>query len=259
MKAVRYPLALAGLLVTSLLSLTGAGRFEQKLPTDRQIVHALNRLTFGPRPGDVEAVRRLTLEKWIEQQLQPERIAENPALESKLKPLATLQLAMWQILDQYPATPAGLIVRPPSANVMSLLTPQQIAKLMNGSLEDRRAFLASLEPDKRRMVLSAIPTQVLEFLPDDLRKEAEMARQAEQDALQKERRRLMPPLNQLLAPEQMRIINRGSREEKIALLSSFDAETRQRVMRSIPPQSVAEIPQLRRESMSQRQPQELVH
>src|SRR5205085_6693581 len=109
------------------------------------------------------------------------------------------------------------------------------------------------------MVLSAIPTQVLEFLPDDLRKEAEMARQAEQDALQKERRRLMPPLNQLLAPEQMRIINRGSREEKIALLSSFDAETRQRVMRSIPPQSVAEIPQLRRESMSQRQPQELVH
>src|SRR5262249_15730432 len=101
--------------------------------------------------------------------------------------------------------------------------------------------------------------QALELLPDDLRKEGEQARQSEQDALQKERRRLMPPLNEVLSPEQMRIINRGSREEKIALLNSLDGEKRQRVLRSIPPQSVADIPELRREAMSQRQPQELVN
>src|SRR3954469_11147284 len=43
-----------------------AGSFNQKLSADQQILHALNRLTFGPRPGDVEEVRRIGLTKWIE-------------------------------------------------------------------------------------------------------------------------------------------------------------------------------------------------
>ena len=55
--------------------------FEQRLSPDQQIVHALNRLTFGPRPGDVEEVRRIGLAKWMEQQLHPDQIAENPVLE----------------------------------------------------------------------------------------------------------------------------------------------------------------------------------
>jgi len=36
---------------------------------DAAIVHALNRLTYGPRPGDVERVKSIGLEKWIEAQL----------------------------------------------------------------------------------------------------------------------------------------------------------------------------------------------
>ena len=56
------------------------GRFDQKLPPDRQVVHILNRLTFGPRPGDVDQVRRIGLDAWIDQQLHPDRLAENAAL-----------------------------------------------------------------------------------------------------------------------------------------------------------------------------------
>ena len=33
------------------------------------ILHALNRLTYGPRPGDLEAVRQMGLAKWIDLQL----------------------------------------------------------------------------------------------------------------------------------------------------------------------------------------------
>lgn len=55
---------------------TDYGPFEKKLSRDQSIVHALNRLAFGPRPGDVEAVKRMGLEKWIDLQLHPERIAE---------------------------------------------------------------------------------------------------------------------------------------------------------------------------------------
>src|SRR5947207_11632332 len=88
-----------------------AGRFDQKLPTDKQIIHVLNRLTFGPRPGDVDHVRRLGVDKWIDLQLHPDRITEDAILETRLTALKTLQLPMWQILERYPATPAAFVVK----------------------------------------------------------------------------------------------------------------------------------------------------
>src|SRR5258708_22376958 len=75
--------------------------FQTKLPPDQRIIHVLNRLTFGPRPADVEEVRRTGVEKWIDLQLHPERIAENPALEAKLKPFETLRMNPEQILKEY--------------------------------------------------------------------------------------------------------------------------------------------------------------
>src|SRR5882672_2383339 len=116
MKRFGYALGLSALLVTALTGPgTAAGRFDQKLSIDKQIAHVLNRLTFGPRSGDLEQVRRLGLDKWIDLQLHPDRIAESPALETKLTALGTLQLPMWQLLETYPAVPAALTFRPPSA------------------------------------------------------------------------------------------------------------------------------------------------
>jgi uncharacterized protein (DUF1800 family) len=60
----------------------GASAVAQSSPTpveqrpDR-VVHVLNRLTFGPRPGEVERVREIGIERWIEQQLHPESIADS--------------------------------------------------------------------------------------------------------------------------------------------------------------------------------------
>jgi len=75
--------------------------FEQKLSPDRQIVQALNRLTFGLRPGDIEEVRRIGLAKWMEQQLHPDQIGENPILEQRLKPLETLGMPVADIVARY--------------------------------------------------------------------------------------------------------------------------------------------------------------
>jgi uncharacterized protein (DUF1800 family) len=55
------------------------------------IIHALNRLSYGPRPGDIERVRAMGLQKWIETQLAPARI-DNRALDAKLQGLETLTL-----------------------------------------------------------------------------------------------------------------------------------------------------------------------
>jgi len=49
----------------------------RELPADQQIIQALNRLTFGPRPGDALKVRAIGLDKWIDQQLHPEKINDS--------------------------------------------------------------------------------------------------------------------------------------------------------------------------------------
>jgi uncharacterized protein (DUF1800 family) len=56
---------------------------HRELAADQQIIHALNRLTFGARPGDVQKVRAIGLDKWVDQQLHPERI-DDSSLESFL-------------------------------------------------------------------------------------------------------------------------------------------------------------------------------
>ena len=91
-----------------------------------------------PRPGDLEQVRRLGVDKWIDLQLHPDRIAENPALEAKLTPLGTLRLPTWQLLEKYPAAPAAFTARPPSAIAFSSLPQPQVGRLLNCSVDERR-------------------------------------------------------------------------------------------------------------------------
>src|SRR5471030_1770037 len=64
-----------------------------QMTPDQKALHALSRMTFGPRPGDVEAVKTLGVNGWIEQQLNPQEIAENPVLDAKLAPLDTLRMS----------------------------------------------------------------------------------------------------------------------------------------------------------------------
>jgi len=74
-----------------------------QMTQEQKILHALNRLTFGPRPADVEEVRQLGLSKWIDRQLHPEELAENPELEAKLAPLDTLRMSPQELVSHYPA------------------------------------------------------------------------------------------------------------------------------------------------------------
>jgi uncharacterized protein (DUF1800 family) len=247
-----------GLAVSPLISFLGtaAGRFDQKLSTDKQIVQVLNRVTFGPRPGEIEQVRKMSVEKWMDLQLHPDRIPENPVLEAKLRPLQTLQLANWELVQNYPAAPTAFTLKPATA---PLLPPQQMAKLLNCSAEERRETLASFDPDTRRLFLLAGPQQFLEGLPDDLQQEARKMRQADQEMRQKEIRRLTPPLNEILSPEEILTTNRGPSQLKIALINTFSPEKRLQVLHAIPLQSLTDVPQLRREALLARQPQDLVN
>jgi uncharacterized protein (DUF1800 family) len=67
----------------------------------KRAVHALNRLSFGPRPGDVDQVARMGVDKWIELQLHPDRI-DDSALDAKLAPLRTLRMDTKEIVENFP-------------------------------------------------------------------------------------------------------------------------------------------------------------
>jgi len=51
---------------------------HRELAADQQVVQVLNRLTFGPRPGDAQKVRAMGVDKWIDLQLNPSRIDDAP-------------------------------------------------------------------------------------------------------------------------------------------------------------------------------------
>src|SRR6266850_1149414 len=72
-----------------------------ELSPDEAILHALNRLAYGPRPGDVERVRQMGLAKWIEDQLNPGSINDK-ALEARLENYPTLRQSTAKLIDEYP-------------------------------------------------------------------------------------------------------------------------------------------------------------
>jgi len=76
--------------------------FSRRLPPDKQFQHALDRLTFGPRPGDLEHVRALGLKTWLDLQLHPDQLTENPTLQERLAPLASVQMSVSQTVSVRP-------------------------------------------------------------------------------------------------------------------------------------------------------------
>jgi uncharacterized protein (DUF1800 family) len=73
----------------------------QGLSDDEAILQALNRLGFGPKPGDLEHVKAIGLQKWIDQQLHPESISDS-ALEARLDRFPTLKMSSTKLLNEFP-------------------------------------------------------------------------------------------------------------------------------------------------------------
>ncbi|MGH9928874.1 MAG: DUF1800 domain-containing protein [Pyrinomonadaceae bacterium] len=93
-------------LLVSTLSLGVSG---QKIPSaknkglneDQRILHVLNRLGFGARPGDVARVKALGLDNYINQQLNPQKISDVVA-DAKVKDLSTLSMSTAQLYEKFP-------------------------------------------------------------------------------------------------------------------------------------------------------------
>jgi uncharacterized protein (DUF1800 family) len=77
------------------------------LEGDERILQALDRFTFGPKPGDLEAVRQMGLDKWFDQQLHPGSIDETD-LNAKLAQFPAMQ---WSTQDLLYRLPSNAMIR----------------------------------------------------------------------------------------------------------------------------------------------------
>jgi uncharacterized protein (DUF1800 family) len=79
-----------------------AARPAGQLTSDERILHALNRFSFGPRPGDVEAVKAMGLDNWFAEQLHPQTIDQS-ALQRRMAEFPAMQLSDEDLLLRLPS------------------------------------------------------------------------------------------------------------------------------------------------------------
>lgn len=190
----------SGLILLGAALAAGAAKdlFHQPLTGDARIQHALDRLTFGARPGDVDRVRSLGLKKWLDLQLHPERIPENPALAAKLAPLDSLTLPQARLMERYPP-------------------PQALKAMAEGKLP------LPQDPAVRRNVEQMIQRY-------EQRRKDEAGGKKGEDTLREPR----AALSEVLSPDELRTVRSGSAGERKALLSSFSLERFELVAAALP-------------------------
>ncbi len=86
--------------------------------SDREAaVHVLTRLGYGARPGDVDRVLEMGIAAYIEAQLHPETVPENPDLEGRLAGYPTLAMSSTEILEKLPTASSAAGAFPIDARV----------------------------------------------------------------------------------------------------------------------------------------------
>ena len=109
----------------------------QKLSAGQKAFHLLNRITFGPRPGDVERVMKTGWEKFLDEQLHPERISD-PLAEQKLQALPSISMSAEKLASTYPP---GQVIN------QALLARGINAKALKGEIREMKAQKNDLKKD----------------------------------------------------------------------------------------------------------------
>jgi uncharacterized protein (DUF1800 family) len=104
----RRTLIAASLALACITILAFGKRKDQKvatqMPEPKRALHALQRLTFGPRPGEVDRVAAMGVDKWIDLQLNPNKI-DDSNLDARLAPFRTLRMDTREIVENFPPQP----------------------------------------------------------------------------------------------------------------------------------------------------------
>jgi hypothetical protein len=83
------------------LAVASASSAPRALTEQDKATHVLNRLAFGPRPGDVARVQSMGIRQYIEQQLHPEQINDS-AVDNRLSQLPSIRMKTNELMARYP-------------------------------------------------------------------------------------------------------------------------------------------------------------
>ncbi|WP_309735513.1 DUF1800 domain-containing protein [Chamaesiphon sp. OTE_75_metabat_556] len=111
-----------------LLSFTSVAHAE---PVNPKVIHLLNRLTLGIRPGEIDRVKQIGIDRYIQQQLYPDSIAESPIVTEKLAKLDAVNLSPVELFQRY--NPQDLQLSPAPKKVLQ----QQAKQVTNQAIEAR--------------------------------------------------------------------------------------------------------------------------
>lgn len=100
---MKLPVAPRFLLCCALLA--AAPLNAAPLPESARVLHLLNRLGYGPRPGEIEKVESMGIDAYIKAQLAPDTIPEPPALENDLHAYTTLHMTPDALFQVYGPPP----------------------------------------------------------------------------------------------------------------------------------------------------------
>ena len=98
--------ALVGLMACQPMAAGVRAEKGERADGRERVVHALNRFTFGPRPGEVAAVEAMGLRRWFERQLNPASI-DDSALDARLAMFPAMRISQTELMERYP-TPQRL-------------------------------------------------------------------------------------------------------------------------------------------------------
>ena len=123
-----------------------------QLRGDDRILHALNRFTFGPRTGDLEAVRKMGLDQWFDEQLRPAAIDETD-LAARLAQFPAMQWSMQDLFFRLPSNPiirlaANGKVEIPQGGTLQAVYENQIYRIQarKEAQADKRTVAANPAP-----------------------------------------------------------------------------------------------------------------
>lgn len=125
--------------------------YAAKASTDAQIIHVLDRLTYGSRPGDIANVKSMGVKAYIQSQLAPESIPEPQFITQKLSNLEALNLTPAQLNQEY----RRLISRPPGQKLsrLSLRNSERWLRNMIQQAVDGRMLRAIYSPRQLQEVM----------------------------------------------------------------------------------------------------------
>ena len=203
--------------------------FSEKLDKEQRLRQALDRLTFGPRPGDFDRIQSTGLNKWLDAELHPEKHAESPLLQERLAPFDTLRMSIHETWVHYPS-------------------PQMIASVArgNGALPD--------DPELRAIVVR---------LADRYLEKKNLLPNVTPDKTDDADLNLRVQLSEILKPDQIEELKKGKADEKRAILQAIPPDKLDDFSWALPPRerqqliALAPVP-LRRRLMLSVNPQEVV-